>query len=167
MKKVFIIILAVLLNTVFFPVLMNASYDKDESCILEARLNKIFELKKARYLSMLEIDTEKMKKVSEILESKHRRMLINIVKKRHVLQTISEMKAMDFEHEGLSKIINSLYDIEKEIIQVNQDQYNELIEIIDPRDALLYIQIERRFDRELRRRLREKDPHSQGARNRY
>ncbi len=134
------------------------AFSQDRDCeLFRERLGKILELKKEKYMELLEYSEEIKSRVKRVLEAKEKNMLDKMIKKKFILDKMKEINIINSEDREIKALINELYDIEKAIIQMNQDQFNELIGLIKPKDALLYIIMDRRFDHEMRDRHRGPD----------
>ncbi len=152
MLKNIIIVTAVLV----FSILCYADDRCDEE-IFRERLEKIFELKKLKYMDIIKYENEVKDRVNAVLEANKNKILNSMVKKKDILDRIRKLNRHDVDEKQIKEVINRLFDIEKEIIQLNQDQFNQLIKLIKPNDAFLYILLDRRFEHELRDRNRNMD----------
>lgn len=151
----FFFILTFVSGPFFSPVF---TYAEDSDCqAFTARIEKIYELKKAKYIDHINYDEKIKASVSRVLDKNRHSIIEKIVKKREILEKVKRIRGKEISGIDIKAIVNELFIVEKDIIQLQQDQFNELILIIDPQDAFLYIEMDRRFDHELRRRLRDID----------
>lgn len=128
-------------------------YASEGNCdLFSRRLRSIMEIKRNRYIARLDYDQEKIVKVKDILDSNRDRIIEKINRKREIMHILNDLEKGPLSDKELSAIINELFDIEKEIIIIGKDQFNDLVNIISLEDALLYIRMDRRFNHELRHR---------------